>query len=352
MQRGALDEAERDFQRAATMRPNGPAPLSNQAILMLRRDELDEAEVLIERAGALDANDFVVPQARGIARLMRNRPVQAVAALPLARGWSRATSTPWPGRPRPMNSWRLRRRAGGLCHDPRARADKCGHAYSKARILVWRGDRDHARAAIDAFAPADGDDMSRLIERALMLRDLGQGEAATQAFARALTRADAVQPPQGLPANQIATGRALIRQGVLAASGDMPGAIREIGTAIRNRPTDASLLNLRCWTRATGNVELEQALTDCDRALTLSPNNAAFLDSRALVKLRLGRTDDAIADATAALAVQPMLAASLFVRGIAYMRKGDRASADRDLAAARRLTFDIDLRYRRYGVSP
>jgi hypothetical protein len=47
-----------------------------------------------------------------------------------------------------------------------------------------------------------------------------------------------------------------------------------------------------------------------------------------------------------------MLAAALYVRGVAHMRKGDRASADRDLAAARRLAFDIDLRYRRYGVMP
>lgn len=353
MQRGALDEAIADFQRAATLRPEWSRPLSNQAIALLNGGKLDEAEAMIERAAALDANDFVVSQARGVAQLRRNRPVQAVAAL------TRALEL------EPGNTYSLARRAEayerlGEFDDALAdyatilqrSPDNAGALYAKARIFVWQGDAAHARTAIDAFSPADGTDPNRLLERALMLRDLGQNDASAQAFARATAQVEAAQPPRGLPADQVAAVRAVMRQGVLAASGNMPGAVREIDTAIRSRPNDAVLFNLRCWTRATGNIELEQALTDCDRALTLSPNNASFLDSRALVKLRLGRVDDAIADATAALTAQPHLAASLFVRGVAYMRKGDRASADRDLAAARRLTFDIDLRYRRWGVSP
>jgi tetratricopeptide (TPR) repeat protein len=353
LQQGQLDRAMADFQQAATLRPTWSRPLANQAVVMLHRGKLDEADALIERAAALDANDFVVSQARGVGQLMRNRPVQAVAAF------TRSLEL------EPGNLYTLARRAEAyerLGEFDDAVADYAtmlertpGHPaalFGKARILVWRGDAGPARAAIDAFAPLDSEEPGRLVQRGLMLRDLGQNEAAAEAFRRALTRIETMQPPQGLSADQIAADRAVMREQVLASSGDPAGAVREVSTAIQRRPNNATLLNSRCWTRATGNVELAQALADCDRALTLSPNNAAYLDSRALVKLRLGRIDDAIADATAALAAEPMLAASLFVRGVAHMRRGDRASADRDLAAARRLTFDIDLRYRRYGVSP
>ena len=353
LQRGALDEAQADFQRAATMRPEWSRPLSNQAIVMLHRGNIDEAEGLITRASGLDANDFVVSQARGLAQLMRNRPVQAVAAF------TRSLEL------EPGNAFSLARRAEayerlGELDDALAdyatiieRApDNAAALRARARIFIWRGDRERALPAIDAIAPADSEEYGRQLARGQMLLDLGQSEAATAAFARATARAEAVQPPAGTPAAEIAVGRAIMRQQVLSASGDLAGAVRELNGAIRHRPNDAALLNSRCWARATGNIELPLALADCDRALVLAPGNPAYLDSRALVKLRMGRFDEAIADATAAIAVDPMHFASLYVRGIAHLRKGDRASADRDLAAARRLVFDIELRYRRFGVTP
>ena len=48
----------------------------------------------------------------------------------------------------------------------------------------------------------------------------------------------------------------------------------------------------------------------------------------------------------------PNMPAALYTRGIARLRKGDREAGERDLAAARRLVFDIDATYRAYGVTP
>jgi tetratricopeptide (TPR) repeat protein len=353
LQRGELDRATADFQRAATLRPEWSRPLANQAVVLLRQSKLDEADAMVDRAAALDANDFVVSQARGVAQLMRNRPVQAVAAL------TRSLEL------EPGNTFTLGNRAEAyqrLGEFDDALADfntilerspqHPGALYGKARILVWRGDAAGARPVIDAFAPADSDDPARLQQRGIMLRELGQNEAAAAAFRRALAQVETISPPAGVPAGQVAAVKAGMRAQLLSDSGDPAGAVREISVGLQHRPNEATLLNSRCWARATGNIELPLALADCDRALVLSPNNPAYLDSRAMVKLRLGRVDDAIADATAALAAEPLMAPSLYVRAVAHMRKGDRASADRDLAAARRLTFDIDLRYRRFGVTP
>jgi tetratricopeptide (TPR) repeat protein len=181
-----------------------------------------------------------------------------------------------------------------------------------------------------------------------LLQAIGRSEAAAEAFARALARVETWRNSNNLPAEATAA----MRHQIFTAKRDMPAAIREVSGAIQRHPDNAGLLNERCWSRATGNIELELALADCDRALALAPNNAAFLDSRAMVKLRLGRTEEAIADATAALAAAPRLAPALYIRGVAHMRRGDRASAERDLAMARRLAFDIDLIYRSYGVTP
>jgi tetratricopeptide (TPR) repeat protein len=100
------------------------------------------------------------------------------------------------------------------------------------------------------------------------------------------------------------------------------------------------------------NVELEGALADCEQALKKEPQNPAVIDSRAWAKLRLGRLDEAIADYDLALRLSPRLPASLYGRGIAKLRKGDKAGGDQDLAAARRYHFDIDARFRRYGLAP
>lgn len=112
----------------------------------------------------------------------------------------------------------------------------------------------------------------------------------------------------------------------------------------------AEALNSRCWARAALGQDLNKALDDCNRALGLAPKTAAFLDSRGLVRLRLGDNDRAIADYDAALAIQPKLAWSLYGRGLAKLRKGMKAEGDADIAAARALNARLPDTVKRYGV--
>src|SRR3546814_2462484 len=66
-----------------------------------------------------------------------------------------------------------------------------------------------------------------------------------------------------------------------------------LAEALNERRGDPGLLNELCWLRGTSERQLDIALKDCTRAIELSDNAAAVLDSRAMVEFRLGRIDEA-----------------------------------------------------------
>jgi len=83
----------------------------------------------------------------------------------------------------------------------------------------------------------------------------------------------------------------------------------------------------------------------------LEPKNAAYLDSRAWVLLRLGRNREAIADFDGALALRPAIPVALYGRGLAMTRLGEAAKGSDDLAAARKAEPDIERRLARIGLT-
>jgi tetratricopeptide (TPR) repeat protein/predicted aspartyl protease len=119
----------------------------------------------------------------------------------------------------------------------------------------------------------------------------------------------------------------------------------------RNDRNAPEAYNGRCWARAMTGRDLAKAQDDCNAALRLMPRTATYLDSRGLVRLRLGDLDKAIADYDAALAIQPKIAWSLYGRGIARQRKGLKAEGDADIAAALAIDPRIAQRAARFGVS-
>lgn len=136
------------------------------------------------------------------------------------------------------------------------------------------------------------------------------------------------------------------------AKGDYDRAIRNYDEAIRLVPDYASAYGSRCWTRAVTGLDLHLALADCNRALELRPMNKSVLDSRCLIKFRIGEMDAALADCDAALRIDSKLATSLYLRGLARLRKGDKTGGDADIAAAVALDPAITQTYAQYGVTP
>jgi predicted aspartyl protease/tetratricopeptide (TPR) repeat protein len=115
------------------------------------------------------------------------------------------------------------------------------------------------------------------------------------------------------------------------------------------------LLNTRCFTRALANIELAKALSDCNTAIKRDGALAAYLDSRALVKVRQGDWPGALADYDAALAKSPKQAASLYMRGWARRASagGDAQAVKQsaaDFAAAKAIDADVAEQFGPYGL--
>lgn len=131
-------------------------------------------------------------------------------------------------------------------------------------------------------------------------------------------------------------------------------AIPQFDQWLKAHPADArkpEALNDGCWARALAGQDLDTALRDCNAALRAMPGTPGFLDSRGLVKLRLGALDDAKSDFDTALARQPRLPWSLYGRGLIRQRSGDAAGGKADIAAAVAIRPDIAEEATRYGIT-
>jgi tetratricopeptide (TPR) repeat protein/predicted aspartyl protease len=112
----------------------------------------------------------------------------------------------------------------------------------------------------------------------------------------------------------------------------------------------------RCWVRAVQGRDLDKALSDCNAALKrsakASPLNARILDSRGLVRLRLGDYDKSLADYDASLKIRPKDASALYGRGIDELRKKKPAEGEADMAAAVNIQPKIADEFGRRGITP
>ncbi|MEG3124526.1 aspartyl protease family protein [Sphingomonas sp. GB1N7] len=141
--------------------------------------------------------------------------------------------------------------------------------------------------------------------------------------------------------------------GLYDSAGNYDAALASYDRWLKSHPEDsgrAVAFNGRCWARALLNRDLDKALDDCNAALRLRPGEAAYLDSRALVRLRRGEIDKALVDYDAAVAKQPRNAWSLYARGIAARRAGRTAQADADQATALAINAQVQARAKRYGL--
>ncbi len=114
----------------------------------------------------------------------------------------------------------------------------------------------------------------------------------------------------------------------------------------------AAALNLRCWSRAMLGQDLDKAMTDCNAALKLTPDSPEYLNSRGLVRLRMGDFDRAIADYDAALRVNPNGPWALYGRGLARLHKGMTPEGQADIKAATALNPRLPDEAKAMGLAP
>jgi tetratricopeptide (TPR) repeat protein len=129
-------------------------------------------------------------------------------------------------------------------------------------------------------------------------------------------------------------------------SHDIEHALADLNTYVTMRPDDAWGYQARCWSRTLLGREYDQAITDCNKALTLKPDYYDAMDARGFLNLRMGHDQQAADDFSLRLKDQPNRATSLYGRGLAKRHLGDTAGGDADVAAARAVDPLIDTYYR------
>lgn len=215
--------------------------------------------------------------------------------------------------------------------------------YYQQRAMARLADRQMLPALADldrAVALMPGDGEVRLTRASLRLSGGDRDGAKVD-----LAAADAALAPS-------ANGR--LGLGNLYDRVEMPeAAATNYGQWLREHREDGrrgTALNGRCWALANLNRDLDQALSDCNAAVKLAPANAAYLDSRALVRLRRGELDAALTDYDAALKVKPREAWSLYARSIVAARLGRGEEARANRAAALAINARIGERAKRLGL--
>ncbi len=108
----------------------------------------------------------------------------------------------------------------------------------------------------------------------------------------------------------------------------------------------------RCRARGLLGRDLPKALSDCNDAVKLNSRIPRALDSRGLVRLRMGDIDKSIADYEAALALAPKFAWALYGRGLGELHKGLTSQGQADLAAATALQPSIANEAKHFGLTP
>jgi tetratricopeptide (TPR) repeat protein len=129
-------------------------------------------------------------------------------------------------------------------------------------------------------------------------------------------------------------------------------AMSMLDTLVQAHPGDYHILNGVCWARATLGRQLDVAVSDCEAALNVMPDDADTLDSLCLVRYRKAEYGNAIAACNAALQRNAALPNSLYVRGLAELRAGLADAGNADIAKAKAIRAGIAGTYAAWGVTP
>ena len=252
-----------------------------------------------------------------------------------------------------------------------AEQDDYSALAAKAGFLKDIYDFDAARAAFDELIEQSPSAWAHF-QRASVLESLGQSDKAISdleaayglepengtAFylARLLAYGGRVEEAHEL-LDHLPIGEAdrigyADTQAMLAGlTGDKSTGLDLLAGEVAKMPQNSAILNSACWYRGLFNVAIEEAMEQCTRAVERAPDAAPALDSRAMVRFRLGHLDEAIADLDEALELAPSLAASRYLRGVIRLEKGDKAGR-RDIETALRMAPQLAAFYSRHGVAP
>lgn len=401
-----FDQAIKIFDEILATEPRNVYALANRGIAYVWKDKFDNATRDLDAASALASGNVVVLRARGLMAEKRSDHAAAIAAF--SDAIARDASDSFSLGHRAIAYQKTGDRVAALADSERALKLESRWRdlrLMRARIFAVEGKEKEALDEAAALSATLWDDSWAQIAAGRIYGALDHKEEALKAFDRALeleqgnpyiyvNRAEirekddfagreadydnALKLDPDFAVARSGKAQLLLEKGdwkgaialysdrlaadpkdvdILSArgiaharAGDMTSAQQDFAAA-RAQSNDAASLNSLCWKKAIAGVALEAALEECDMALAKAPDDAAIMDSRALVLLRLGRIDDAIAAYDSVLAKSPKLPSSLFGRAIAWARRGDDGRAKADRLAAIAIRPNIEKTFIGYGVA-
>ncbi|HEX6636982.1 MAG TPA: DUF3857 domain-containing protein [Steroidobacteraceae bacterium] len=414
LDRGDYDDALADFDAAVKADAKSASALAHRGLAYYWKRERKAARADFEAALALDAENAVA--LRGFGVLLRSAGDQQGAVDKLTASLRSAPDNTFALSNRAYAYSMLGKDAEALADAARTislRPDMNDMYDLRAWIYASEGEQEKSLGEVQAMLEANPDDANaywyashnyaRLGKYAEAVESINRAIAKNATAANYLKRADVRDPDDyagrladidaALAIDAQAPGAALRRASVLSESGDH-GRAAEVYTAqIKLAPDPVGQRQLRllravqylnlgdaqaarkdiqaalgdggvdddveagshnnfCWILATARVELETALASCDKAVAISPRNAAYLDSRGFALLQLGRWAESVAAYDAALAIRPRSAPSLYGRGLAKKRRCQCADGDEDLATAQRMEPGVKRFFAKAGLEP
>ncbi|KRA79401.1 tetratricopeptide repeat protein [Altererythrobacter sp. Root672] len=212
----------------------------------------------------------------------------------------------------------------------------------------WRGDvyleQGENEQAVDDYSKAlnlqpDSPDAAGWFQNRGMARArLGDFKGALQDYDRSLAKGG---PDASL---------SLSRGDVFVDQRKYRDAVEEYSEAVELAPQDAHTWNARCWARAAQGRNLDRALDDCEKSLSLDGNNPDAHDSRGLVHLKQKEWEAAVEDYETARTLDAATASAYFGHAIALQRLDRDDEAEADFKKALALDPKIAEKYEAWGV--
>ena len=348
-QRSQPVEALADFDRAIALTPNSSTAHAGRAMALADMRRYDEAEAAAGMALRLRPSDPFAQGSAGYVHLLKGEFAAAVEAFTRALALQ-------PDDPAWLSYRAEANEAMGQMDVALADLDRIAATspnnpnshFQRARVLAhWSGDRQaDALAAIDRAIAASPNSPYYRSWRGDFLYRFGRREEAAASYREALAVLERRLATSDHPERMMET-----HLGLLGRSGRYADAIRIVDAALQRTPGDAALLASRCWLRMEGNIELPQALADCEAALRTDPNQPVAAGALARLYLRLQRWieaehafDDLVQRGTRSESN------ALYGRGIARIRLGSGVAGERDRRDARRRKFDVADDFIRFGL--
>jgi TonB family protein len=314
------DESIAQFSRAIELNPRDDWALANRGLDYALKQDVEHAHADLDAAYALNSGNYVVFHGRGVLAQQSQDLGTAITAYSAALQVN------------PQDVWALRRRAAAhwkLGEDALALVDANAVVQQRPKAADSYLTRAYYRGWQD-FSDRTAD-----LATALALEPRSTGALSMQAHLQ-IDKKDYVGAIRTLT-DAINVGSDNMAMRTWRAIAYVRDSKSELGqqdiAAARAAAQTANAHNELCWVLALAAVALDDALQECDAALTTG-QESAYLDSRGLVLYRLRRFEEAIASYDAALAKRPGQANSLYGRGLAKRARGDSQAGDADIQAA------------------